>query len=514
MTLIHNNDFKHSIESEPKCSLFFGQQSAGTALSDSERHRLVKASKSRTEAETLDLMKKKADFLSDQARVIHNHQWMLETGEVAGPASVEEYEPRKLKTPHGSPGCRAVIEFRDWCDEWRLRTEVDGQNMKPPEQAGDRVSELLSHRGARKIAESCEFMHQTQGGYKTFVTGTFTPEVRELIANGDTTIQKEVSRTLNSLQKMYQRGWTTQAGERVEGHKNGLSYCWVVEVPKNEQGEDNPHIHMLLGWRVEYKHFAEWSQRIEAIWGNGYFHLEKIKDSTCAGAYMAKAAGYLSKAQDSDTQGEVTGNRYGISATARAPGWITYAKTQLDIASQLIVDVYDHLTQKYGEKFKERKKLNNALAKIPKAKKGTRKIIGERLAKVRSELNQLPIRCNKYQVVIKNSGHALRFFSWMRNEEDHGNEWLPEKEAGMAWNPGETPKARDSLYFHKLYKTIERRKFWRRLRFIPEYLGWCDREWHQVKNHYEQDAQRIADEDERWQATLSDYFQTPTLGAY
>ncbi len=510
----NKNDFSLQRNNSGQAPLFLHPNSVGSAISETDRHRLVKASKSPTADETLDLMKKKSDFLTDQARVFHNHQWMLETGEVEGPAQVEEYEPRKLKTPHGSPGCRAVIEFRDWCDEWRLRTEVDGQNIQPPEQAGQRVSELLSHRGARKIADSCEYMHQTQGGYKTFVTGTFKETVRQKIITGETTIQKEVSRTMDALQKMYQRGWTTKAGERVEGHSGGLPYCWVVEVPKNEQGEDNPHIHMLLGWRVEYKYFAEWSARIESIWGNGYFHLEKIKDSTCAGAYMAKAAGYLSKAQDSDDQGQVTGNRYGISQVARAPGWITYAKTQLDIASQLIVDVYDNLTQKYGEKFRERKKLNTALTKIPKDKKGIRQRIGKKLAKVREELNALPVRCNKYQVIVKGKGHAYRFFNWMRNEEDHGNDWLPAKETGMAWNPGETPQARDSLYFHKLYQLIDRRKFWRRLRFIPEWLGWCDREWHNIKHHYEDDAQHHQQQLNDWQDTLASYQTHQMTGAY
>ena len=204
---------------------------------------------------------------------------------------------------------------------------------------------------------------------------------------------------------------------------------------------------------------------------------------------MAKAAGYLSKAQDNDTQGEVKGNRYGISAVARAPGWETYAKTQLHIASQLIVDVYDHLTQKFGEQFQERKKLNKVLSKTSKEKKGLRKYIGEKLAKVRNTLNQLPIRCNKYQVVIKDRGNAFRFFNWCLNETDSGNDWLPEKEPGMAWIPGKKPEAKDSLYFHKLYTIIDRRKLWRRLSRIPHWLFQTDTEWHQVKNHYEDDAQ-------------------------
>jgi len=459
----------------------------GRALSDSEKHRLVKASKSPTTEETLAIQHKRALYQSDLARIQHNHQHMLDTGEIPEPIIVE-HEHKKLHTPLNSPGCRAVIEFKEWADEWRLRTEVDGQNLQPPEQSGQRISDMLSHRGVSKIAESCAFMSVCKGGYKTFVTGTFKDEVRESIAAGDTTIQKEVSRTMDAMQKMYRRGWTTKSGERITGHTKGLPYCWVVEVPKNEQGEDNPHIHMLLGWRVEYKYFAEWAERIEKIWGNGYFHLEKIKDSNCAGAYMAKAAGYLSKAQDNDTQGQVKGNWYGISAIARAPGWAIYAKAQMHIVSQLIVDVYDNLTQKYGEQFRERARLNKTLAKIPKDKKGLRQRLGKKLAKVRDELNQLPIRCNKYQVVCKGRGHAYRFFNWCVNEEDAGNEWLPKKDKGMAWITGNAPEAKDSLYFHKLYSLIQRRKFWRRLKTIPDWLFRSDTEWQQVKSDYEQIA--------------------------
>jgi len=271
---------------------------------------------------------------------------------------------------------------------------------------------------------------------------------------------------------------------------------------------------MLLGWRVEYKHFHEWADRIETIWGNGYFHLEKIKDSNCAGAYMAKAAGYLSKAQDSDSQGEVKGNRYGISLIARAPGWAIYAKAQMHIVSQLIVDVYDHLTTKFGEQFRERSRLNKALSTIPKDKKGIRQRLGKKLAKVREELNALPIRCNKYQVVIKGRGEAYRFFNWLKNEEDAGNEYLPEKEAGMAWNTGTAPEAKDSLYFHKLYETIRRRKFWRRLRFIPEWLQQSDHEWHQVKNNYDQQANRWQEPDSigEWFTEYTQHFSPQPLG--
>ena len=463
------------------------QNAAAPALSDSEKHRLVKASKSPTEPEEqLNRAFAKQKFLIDQERIFHNHRWMLQTGETSAP-SVSEHEHKKQITPINARGCRAVIEFREWAEEWRIRTEVDGQNMQPPEQAGDRISDMLSNRGARKIAESCAYMTAKRGGYKTFVTGTFSSEARERIASGETTIQKEVSRTMDAMQKMYRRGWTRNDGKRVEGKDDTLGYCWVVEVPKNEEGEDNPHVHMLLGWRVAYSDFQDWAERIERLWGNGYFHLEKINDSTCAGAYMAKAAGYLSKAADQPDQGTVTGNRYGISACARAPEWEKIGVHQLHCMSQLIVDVYDHLTTTYGEKYRERKKLNNQLSNIPKEKKGVRKIIGERLANVRNELNALPVRCNKYQILLKGQYNYWRFMNWALNAHDSGEEWLPAKnDADLAYNAGRKPEARDTLYFGLLRDKIEARKLWRRIKNPPEWVQWCDREWQQIKSGYEE----------------------------
>jgi hypothetical protein len=465
--------------------------------SEAERLRLVKASKSPTGEETLfEREVAKHKFLTSQMVGRHNHQHMLDTGECSEPV-YQEHESKPLHTPLNSTGCRAVIEFKEWADEWRLRTETDGQNLQPPEQSGSRVSEMLSHRGARKIAESAAYMAAVKGGYKTFVTGTFDDNARERVACGETTVQKEVSRLMDSMQKMYSRGWVKDDGKKVEGISGGLAYCWVVEVPKNEHGEDNPHVHMLLGWSVKYCDFESWAARIERMWGNGYFHLEKIKDSTCAGAYMSKAAGYLSKSNNDDgseSQGIVNGNRYSISACARAPEWETYAVQQLHIASQLIVDVYDHLTVKHGEKFAERKRLNNALSKIPKEKKGVRQRIGKKLAAVRESLNELPIRCNKYQVIVKGKGNAMRFLSWATNDEhDYGNDWLPEKPEGMAWDVGNTPKAADSLYHTKLRASIkakvEKRKLWRRL-VQPEWIkDACSSLafWHQVKDEYEND---------------------------
>jgi hypothetical protein len=489
------NQIQEKVNAEPLSSVFLyadnltlGEVQSGVGFlpcSEAERHSLVKASKSPTAPQVLlDSAYAKQKFLFQQDFNLYNHSLKDHTLPIQAAQESELELPPQI-TPLNSTGCRAVFEFREWCDEWRIRSEVDGQNLQPPEQAGDRVSEMLTHRGATKLAESCAYMAACRGGYKTFVTGTFSADRREAIANGNTSIQKEVSRTMDAMSKMYSRGWTKDNGERVQGVEGSLSYCWVVEIPKNDEGEENPHVHMLLGWRVSYGDFKEWSARIEKQWGNGYFHLEKIKDSTCAGAYMAKAAGYMSKAEGNDTQGTVVGNRYGISACARAPAWETYAVKQLHCMSQLIVDVYDHLTVAHGEKYKERKRLNNSLAKLPKEKRALRNSIGKKLAEVRKKINEIPVRCNKYQMLLKSKGDFFRFMSWAVSDTDNGGDWLPAKEKGLAYESGRTPEAKDSLYHTKLRETIRARAVWRRLADVPSRLAWCDSEWSQIKESYQ-----------------------------
>lgn len=445
------------------------------AASAASSHRLVKAPKSQTREEELELAHRKTLAIHKQRVAIH----------CAGEALPEkEWEPKRTCSAIDAEGCSTVIEFREWQETWRVRTQTEcTAGIAPPDQSGARESEMLTSRGATKIAESCEFMHLKHGGFKTFVTGTFRDDVRQKIIDGETSIQKEVTRTMDALQKMYRRGWVKKDGTRIAGHGDGLPYLWVVEVPENEKGEPNPHIHMLLGWAVEYRDFKEWAERIENIWGNGYFHLEKIKDTASAGAYMAKAAGYLTKGGKEQvneetgeinysTQGRVEGNRYGISKTARAPAWVEIGRAQLHAMGQLIFDVYDHLTVKYGEKYQERKRLNKALERQPKDNRAVRKKIGEKLAKVRAELNEIPIRCNKYQVVVKGKAAAMSFFTWLKTPSSEGvrrEEWLPEKIEGWEWQSGPRPQAKNSPYFRRVHEICRERRFWRRLE-MPQWF--------------------------------------------
>lgn len=337
---------------------------------------------------------------------------------------------QSISKPAYVTGSKTVVQRRDWSGEIRIRTQVDTTvGTTPPDQSGDRVSKILSDRGARKIADACAYMAAKHGGFKTFITGTFSEKVRADLTNYDiktakpyTTIQKEVTRTMDAMQKAFQRGWVDETtGEHVPGHAQPLTYCWVVEIPESENGEKNPHVHILMDWQVEYQNFKSWSARLESQWGNGYFHLEKINDPLCAGAYMAKAAGYISKGNGQSDQGEVTGNRYGISKRARAPEWYTIGEYELGVMGSIIRDLFDAVNAKHGHKFAERKRLNTErdnllkLAKQEKEKTGKyplwakrkRQEIGKKLTAVRKEINDLPVRASKYQTVLKEN-----WFPW------------------------------------------------------------------------------------------------------
>ncbi|MCG7500049.1 hypothetical protein MHO82_24605 [Vibrio sp. Of7-15] len=151
----------------------------------------------------------------------------------------------------------------------------------------------------------------------------------------ETTIGREVSRFMNGAKKMFKRGWLTDHVSKVtddgqkysalevseiEGTECDFQYIWVAECPANEHGEPNPHVHILLNWTVEPKYFSAWAKRIESLWGNGFAHLERIREPKAAGTYIIKAVGYAAKG-DNANQGLIKGNRYGIAQSARAPAW-------------------------------------------------------------------------------------------------------------------------------------------------------------------------------------------------
>ncbi len=186
-------------------------------------------------------------------------------------------------------------------------------------------------------------------------------------------VQREVSRFFDGIKKMRLRGWIPEyrRGRKIVNRKEGpytpiefntpkiklpgseenitpFCYLWVAENPKNKQGEDNIHVHLLMNWDIPYRLFSCWAKRLERLWGQGYVHLERIKDTKCSAYYLSKAAQYLSKASKANDQGLIRGNRYAISKHARAPGWESVGKYSANGLGYLIMLAKVKHQDKYG----------------------------------------------------------------------------------------------------------------------------------------------------------------------
>lgn len=371
---------------------------------------------------------------------------------------------------------KVIFEQKPWADEYRVRTKLDMPVDKlPPEQSGERVTKTLSLAGASKLNESCRYVHKERGGYTTFLTLTLDDAARERVENGET-VQKQISRFWDAAAKMYKRGWVQEfegVEHRGEPQSGPLDYCWVVENPKNEAGEDNPHVHILMRWRVPYRDFKAWAARIERIWGQGFAHLEKIKEPEKSGAYIAKAAGYMTKGSDGD-QGEVRGNRYGISSEARAPGWEFVGSYDAGIMGSLIADVHDFFMNEYGSKIANREYWKKKLDETPKEDKQQRKAIGQKLQEVREELNdseKLPVRPSKYQLIMTGVNAFRSFINWAKEPESKTfAPWLPLKPKGVIWSEKEKP---EGVYLREF-----KRRLW--CRQLDRAKGMCSQFWKAV----------------------------------
>jgi hypothetical protein len=312
-------------------------------------------------------------------------------------------------------------------------------------------------------------MDLKHGGYSTFLTLTFDKEARQRLALNESTIQKETSRFFDSLQKVYRRGWvakTDLGNVRVPGSPKPLMYCWVAEKPKNKEGEDNPHLHILMSWKVPKALFRPWAARIEKLWGQGFGRLEKIKKPEMAGAYMAKAAGYMTKGADNAGQGEIKGNRYGISKESRAPEWELFGRYDMGIMPSLIKDAYDFFGYKYGPLFSERKELNCQLDEIKKGPKSKlrskeRARIGRALEATRATLGKLPAIACKHQITLKTKEGFDEFIGWCKSKSGMGTSWLPQKSIGEHWSDEHKP---ESLWYGE-FKSRQEYKLNREGRF-------------------------------------------------
>ena len=187
----------------------------------------------------------------------------------------------------------------------------------------------------------------------------------------ETSIGKEVSRFLDAAKKLYQRGWVAdhtrktdpesdapysdlakvKVPKHVKASEFGPSlepadfhYIWVAECPENEDGEPNPHVHVLLRWTVPQNLFSPWAKRLEKIWGHGFAKLERIRKPQAAGTYIIKAVGYAAKGEDA-SQGLIKGNRYSIAKCSRAPAWECLASFDADNMTAIIKELGYRLEQ-------------------------------------------------------------------------------------------------------------------------------------------------------------------------
>ncbi|ORT52649.1 hypothetical protein ST37_01785 (plasmid) [Vibrio sp. qd031] len=273
---------------------------------------------------------------------------------------------------------RAYLMRRDWSKQTKLQIINHPAPSDAPEiNVGERYTESLTTRAVKKIFESGAYVAECQGGFTTFLTLTFTTEQRERLFGGEMTIGSEVSRFLDGAKKMYQRGWVAEVGnkdlitdtvmESVPAKESDFHYLWVAECPANVDGEPNPHVHLLLNWQVEPKHFQSWSQRLENLWGHGFAKLERIRHGQGAAKYLLKAVGYAAKGKNAD-QGLIKGNRYNIARCSRAPSWEVLASFEVDNMAAIIKECGYKLEQWKAPFMRQKSTLNWLKKKASEAK--------------------------------------------------------------------------------------------------------------------------------------------------
>ncbi|WP_240435596.1 rolling circle replication-associated protein [Photobacterium salinisoli] len=378
-----DNDFFARKSDEWKRNLPFASREKliREAAAQAESHRLVQGRKSPTSAEAqsyphhpqrdqLARIEAQRDYLArrvtlDSTESFFNHD-ILQPIEDA-PA----IDDRRSKVR---------LMHRDWSGQYRVLYTTQTQPGDAPDpQDGDRYTEKLTQRAVSKIFESGAYVATCYEGFTTFLTLTFTKEQRNEIFEGRTTIGREVSRFLDGAKKLYKRGFKARyvtkkdpetkkafcplpnVTKEIAPNSDDFHYIWVAECPANEDGEPNPHVHVLLKWQVEPDVFNAWAERIEKIWGNGFAKLERIKHPKAAGSYIIKAVGYAAKGANAD-QGLIKGNRYNIARCSRAPGWDCLLSFEADNMAAIIKEM--------GYKLEQwRKPLERKLARLQRQHK-------------------------------------------------------------------------------------------------------------------------------------------------
>lgn len=370
---------------------------------------------------------------------------------VAG-VGVVDTETGEIKPAFSQKTAIARLSHRAWADEYRIRVTADASpSSPPPTQAGDRVTKFLTTRAAKNILDSGAYVAAVRGGFTTFLTLTFNDEARTRINSGESTIGTECSRFFDALQKMYQRGWSVDhqilktkngfdcvgANEVIPVSGEKLDYLWVAEAPmkttilESRSGFDcvdvhpNPHCHVLLRWDVPPYLFHDWAHRIEKMWGHGFAKLERIKNAQAAGGYMLKALGYLLKGESASDQGEIRGNRYNISKTARALPWENLANFHAEHMASMIGEIKAKLHNKAKPVLYKIKLANESLKKsirdksvLMNTKQSLEKVncrikaIEKSISDFKALLRKSPVRANDYMITFRGDLSLKTFFNW------------------------------------------------------------------------------------------------------
>jgi len=265
----------------------------------------------------------------------------------------------------------------------------------------------------------------------------------------ESSVQKEVSRFFDGIKKMRLRGWIPEyrRGRKIANRKEGpytpieynkakiqlpgseknlspFCYLWVAENPKNEKKEDNIHVHLLMNWDIPYRLFPCWAKRLEKLWGQGYVHLERIKDPKCSAYYLSKAAQYLSKASSNNQQGLIRGNRYAISMHARAPGWQSVGRYSADGLGYLIMLAKVKHKEKYGLLSVTRNKVVEEIKAEKDKKTGKSNKLKSMAHHIGGRIKSIPSVFGRYNCIFKGEKAFDKFIEWCSY---HG------------WSMGESP---------------------------------------------------------------------------
>ncbi|TKF95715.1 hypothetical protein FCV71_15255 [Vibrio lentus] len=436
------------------------------------------------------------------------------------------------------------LQKRDWSGQMRAQivTQTPAGNA-PEANSGTRYTEKLTPKSVSNMFESGAYVAQCHEGFTTFLTLTFTPAQRHAIfgamdegidADGpftpveferdtgdlipgkdglytqlpkqpfkiikplDTSIGRETSRFLDGSKKMFHRGWYTEDGDYVSGQfkakpspfgpdreKADFHYMWVAESPINEDGEPNPHVHLLLKWTVDKKHFKDWAKRLESLWGHGMAHIERIRQPKAASTYLIKAVGYAAKGNNAD-QGLIKGNRYSIARVSRAPSWETLASFEADNITAVIREL--------GYKLEQWKKpLLRTISRINKQKAQTVKAssIAKQQGKPEDHLKKLQSRIIRLEHAAKKTTQEMKSRQMHASSGNRfsitfdGDEAKERMDNFLMWAAGargwsmtcrdidcsDLKQEADETYQAQYHHFLERRAYWRSVLgepYIPE----------------------------------------------